>query len=304
MLKVLAIDDTRANLELVHEMLLSQDFEVATASNGKLGVEKAQTFDPDLIICDIEMPEMDGFEVLETLRRQERFKHTPFVFLTGVNTQDSIDRGVDLGADDYLLKPFTLKKLISTVTTSFKKAEALKETYQQKSQAVEENVLNMMCHDPVTGLLNSDTMGSHFLQITDELGEQNLAVLTFSVDQIDSYFDQSPTLGQAITKYVAKQLKKYYGSQERYLYYLGNQNFLAFAPYHQANSRLIMNLENLLAQISLPLRIGRYDVEIGLRAGISLYGPDGQEFNELLRKANQARAQSKTGPGQRYAFYV
>lgn len=304
MLKVLVIDDTLANLELVQEMLLSQEFEVATASDGETGIEKAQTFHPDLIICDIEMPGMDGFGVLESLRRQEAFKHTPFVFLTGVNTQESINRGADLGADDYLLKPFTLKKLISTVTTSFKKAQALKESFEQKSAAAEENIESLKIHDPVTGLLNSSTLANHFLDIITRLDGKSLALITFSVDQNEKFFDQSPALWQVITKYVANQLKKHYGADERFLYYIGHQTFLALVPFEQENSKLIQTIDTLMYQTSQPLRIGRYDVEVILRAGISIYGADGQELNELMRNANQARAQTHQQEGKQYAFYV
>ncbi|PIQ27029.1 hypothetical protein COW36_16035 [bacterium (Candidatus Blackallbacteria) CG17_big_fil_post_rev_8_21_14_2_50_48_46] len=304
MLKVLAIDDTLTNLELVKEMLLSQEFEVATASNGQEGIETARSFYPDLIICDIEMPEVDGFQVLETLRAQDDFKHTPFVFLTGVNTQESIDRGADLGADDYLLKPFTLKKLISTVTTSFKKAQALKETYQQHSVTVEENLEKVKMYDSVTGLLNSTTMGTHFIEIQAQLGDLSLAVITFSIDRIESYFDQSPTLGQTISKFAANQLKKQYGSQENYLYYLGHQNYLALVPFNQQNSKLTQSLERLIYQTIQPLRIGRYDVEVSLRAGISLNGIDGYDLPELMRKANLARVQAQKQTDKNYAFYV
>jgi hypothetical protein len=111
-----------------------------------------------------------------------------------------------------------------------------------------------------------------------QIGNKNLAILTFSIDQNNKFFDQSPTLGQVITKYVANQLKKFYGADEKNLYYLGHQTYLALVAFDQENSKLIQTIETLMYQTSQLLRIGRYDVEILLRAGISIYGAD--EFNQ------------------------
>ena len=115
MAKILVIEDEAELRANVGRLLKAEGYEVLTAENGAVGVELALAQPPDLIICDITMPEMDGFGVLFSLRENVTTSHIPFIFLTAsTRTYDRVF-GVELGANDYITKPFKLQELLEAV---------------------------------------------------------------------------------------------------------------------------------------------------------------------------------------------
>ena len=124
MKKILIVEDEagiRLNLTL---MLKGEGYTVDSAEDGRAGIEHAKSFGPDLVVSDVMMPELDGFGLLEALRADPRFVDTPFIFLTALSDRTSMRRGMNLGADDFLNKPFTRDELIEAVNTRLKKYES------------------------------------------------------------------------------------------------------------------------------------------------------------------------------------
>jgi two-component system alkaline phosphatase synthesis response regulator PhoP len=114
--KVLLIEDEKEVLELYRLKLTLDDYEVITAESGEEGLRKALEEKPDLIYLDIKMPQMDGFEVLQRLRREESTRKTPIVILSNFDEQDMIEKGLTLGANEYLIKSqFTPEQISSKV---------------------------------------------------------------------------------------------------------------------------------------------------------------------------------------------
>jgi len=123
--KVLVIEDEPSIRNNIMLMLKVERYAAVGAENGRIGVELARNDPPDLILCDVMMPEMDGFAVLEALRAEPRFAEIPFIFLTALDDRSSMRRGMNLGADDYLPKPFTRNELLEAVNSRLKKFETL-----------------------------------------------------------------------------------------------------------------------------------------------------------------------------------
>ncbi|HET7116783.1 MAG TPA: response regulator, partial [Hanamia sp.] len=115
MKKILLIDDSKDLRENTAEILELANYQVLTAENGKVGVGLAFREDPDLIICDIMMPELDGYGVLHLLQKNPSARNTPFIFLTAKTEHKDLRKGMELGADDYITKPFTGIELLSAV---------------------------------------------------------------------------------------------------------------------------------------------------------------------------------------------
>lgn len=115
--KILVIEDTENVRENIAEILESEEFDVQAAENGEIGIELAKKYQPDLILCDIMMPGIDGYEVIRQLRENDPTATTPFIFLTAKGTVDNIREGMLLGADDYIPKPFTIDQLLNAVNT-------------------------------------------------------------------------------------------------------------------------------------------------------------------------------------------
>ena len=137
MKKILIIEnnpDVRDNLS---EILTLGEYEATTAENGKSGVEKALESPPDLILCDIMMPELDGYGVLHILSRQAKTADVPFIFLTAKAEKEDFRKGMSLGADDYITKPFDDMALLQTVEARLKKSERLRTASAQATGSLD-----------------------------------------------------------------------------------------------------------------------------------------------------------------------
>lgn len=117
-------DDIRNNTA---EILELSNYKVIIAENGKVGVQKALEYTPDLIVCDIMMPVLDGYGVLHAVHKNESIKNTPFIFLTAKTERNDFRKGMELGADDYITKPFSGTELLKAVDSRLKKLDLLKE---------------------------------------------------------------------------------------------------------------------------------------------------------------------------------
>ncbi|MGN6417585.1 MAG: response regulator [Pseudobacter sp.] len=127
MKKILLIEDNNDIRENTAEILSLTNYKVITAENGKAGVELALKEKPDLIICDIMMPVLDGYGVLHMLHKNPEVKHTPFIFLSAKAERTDVRRGMELGADDYITKPFSGTELLNAVESRFKKIDLSRE---------------------------------------------------------------------------------------------------------------------------------------------------------------------------------
>lgn len=138
MKKILLIEDNKEMRENTAEILELAHYNVVTAPNGKEGVRLAETEKPDLIICDIMMPELDGYGVLHMLSKNPETVSIPFVFLTAKAEKSDHRKGMSMGADDYLTKPFDDMELLGAVEMRFKKSEQMKMRYAPNMDGLNE----------------------------------------------------------------------------------------------------------------------------------------------------------------------
>lgn len=136
MKKILVIEDNEDVRENLEEILELADYEVETAENGKVGVEKAQANPPDLILCDVMMPNLDGFGVLRILGRKPETADIPFVFLTAKAEKSDFRKGMNLGADDYITKPFDDVELLDAIEMRLKKNEKMKSSFDKTGEGL------------------------------------------------------------------------------------------------------------------------------------------------------------------------
>ncbi len=141
--KVLIIEDDNIVRENTAEILQLANYEVITAENGKIGIEKAKFFQPDLVICDILMPDLDGYGVLQIMMRSRTLQKIPLIFMSAKTKHDDIRRGMDLGASDYITKPFEESELLSAVASRLKRrdimmSKSINEDKQMKKWRIDE----------------------------------------------------------------------------------------------------------------------------------------------------------------------
>ncbi|MCU0527632.1 MAG: response regulator [Elainella sp. Prado103] len=141
MRKLLIIDDAEDLRQSMASLLADAGFEVLEAADGLRGVQLAQTKLPDLILCDIAMPGYDGYQVLETLRHNPRTSSISIIFLTGKGTRLDMRRGIELGADDYLIKPCSVEEILGAVNTRLEKQAALRVRTQQELNNLRSSII-------------------------------------------------------------------------------------------------------------------------------------------------------------------
>ncbi len=127
--RILVIEDEKPVRTNILDLLKVEGYEVFGAENGRIGLQLVQEHLLDLIICDVLMPQMDGFEVLRLLHENPETQTIPFIFLTAKAERTDIRQGMELGAYDYLTKPFTRTELLGAVTTQLKKREQIMQQY-------------------------------------------------------------------------------------------------------------------------------------------------------------------------------
>ena len=144
MKKILVIEDEQTVRASLLDLLEAEGYEVIAAENGLIGVGLARKERPDLIICDIMMPKMDGYEVLTALHQEPLLATIPFIFLTAKADKSELREGMVLGADDYLTKPFTRLELFAAITTRLDKQALLSTQIYQKLEALSHNLASSL----------------------------------------------------------------------------------------------------------------------------------------------------------------
>jgi len=150
--KILVIEDAEPLRNDIMEMLTFEKFEVKGAENGLVGVQVAREYLPDLIICDIMMPEMNGYDVLNELRKEEQTLAIPFIFLTAKTDRIDVRKGMGLGADDYLTKPFVAEQLLDTIQARLEHRDRLSGMIEQRMNELSNNIITALPHELRTPL--------------------------------------------------------------------------------------------------------------------------------------------------------
>lgn len=152
MKKILVVEDAQSLRKDVLEMLGFEGYQGIGAENGLVGVQQAREHLPDLIICDIMMPEMDGYGVLEQLRKDPRTQSIPFIFLTARTERLDMRLGMELGADDFLTKPFHAAELLKTVKTRLDMEEKRRAAVDEDMNKLRDNIMMALPHELRTPL--------------------------------------------------------------------------------------------------------------------------------------------------------
>ncbi|MEI8202554.1 MAG: response regulator [Bacteroidota bacterium] len=171
MYKILLIEDETNLRKNICEILELNNYIVIEAENGHEGIQKIFNEQPHLVICDIMMSELDGYAVLKTVRYSKSFANLPFIFLTARTSHEDSRLGMELGADDYITKPFATKDLLNIIKTRLARNEVINSEINQKVEEYKKNLSTVYSHELYTGLtlihMASDILINHYPQITE-----------------------------------------------------------------------------------------------------------------------------------------
>ncbi len=147
MKKILIIDDAEFILESTSTLLRFEGYDIYTASDGESGISEVFNVKPDLILCDISMPKVDGYGVLERVRSHPETSTIPFIFLTAFTEKSNMRQGMEKGADDFLVKPYTRDELIAAIDAQWNKHHLIEKQVQEKVEEVGRNVTYALPHE-------------------------------------------------------------------------------------------------------------------------------------------------------------
>lgn len=173
MVKILVIEDEmeiRANLL---ELLALEGFDIIGADNGATGLVGALEHNPDLILCDVMMPELDGHDVLAALRQEPQTALTPFIFLTALADKTDIRKGMSLGADDYITKPFVCSEVIDAINLRLEKQTALSEQHKREHAEVATLQKEVRQFRDVLNSVQAELISDVRTQLKDTLSQLN-----------------------------------------------------------------------------------------------------------------------------------
>lgn len=155
---ILVIEDEEIIRETIQDILAEEGYKVLAADNGRTGVEIAKKEIPDFIICDVMMPELDGYGVINELKNDKSTALIPFIFLTAKSQKGDLREGMALGADDYLIKPFTTDELLTVISTRLEKSKTIEEKTENKLDELRTNIIYSLPHElrtSLTGILTA-----------------------------------------------------------------------------------------------------------------------------------------------------
>ncbi len=191
---ILIVDDTPKNIQVVGTVLREKEYNISVATNGLDAIKLTEKALPDLILLDIMMPEMDGYETCEKLKENEKTKNIPIIFLTAKNEIEDKIKGFDLGAVDYVTKPFNIPELLARVKThlelKFGREDIIDLNKKNKKESNErKELIHVLCHDlsnPFHSLISVFDMVEHTgMEFNKELQGEVKKVVENGVKTID-----------------------------------------------------------------------------------------------------------------------
>ena len=299
-------------------MLMLEDFEVLQAGNGREGIEIAQSQLPNLIICDVMMPVLDGYGVLTALQQDTSTASIPFVFLTARGTKQDIRYGMNLGADDYLIKPFTQDELLDAISIRLRKQANSLQQYRSELESKQEQLDYLLYHDPLTQLPNQLSLQDKFQQIVVSVAptipstpdEVTFPLILISLDRLHLInqllgYEGGNELLCALVKEIQSFLQPqdiitYLNSNEFVILLVAERQTLNLETAHAQTTNFI---QSLLQKLSTPLLIRHQEVVLHLLFGIAFYPQNGRTLAQLLQKATIAKESAKSQLSAPFQFY-
>jgi len=303
MTKILLIEDDPVVQTLIVKLLQAEGFEAIAAINGEEGLEAAHQTQPDLILCDVMMPVCDGYEVLRRLNENPVTASIPFIFLTAKAEKAERRQGMNLGADDYLSKPFRREELLRAITARLAKREAIVQPYQAEMQRAAATLEQMVYQDKLTQLPNR----AWFVrQVGEALQDDSeapppLAVLVIHLDWGETRdADSLPAL--ELLQQVANRLQQSLGD-EYPLAYLGHHKFGLLLRSLSHDQEADQTARALLRILGTPYEVLHQRFEPKVQVGLT----DGQERDagaeHVMVQAEMALKRIQRRSGSRVASY-
>jgi diguanylate cyclase (GGDEF)-like protein len=296
MATILVIEDVESLREEIMESLSYEGFDVLGAENGVIGVQIANTYLPNLIICDIAMPELDGYGTLMALRQEPTTSMIPFIFLTAMTEKADMRQAMQLGADDYLTKPFTSEELLGAIASRLQKYNSVREHYYDEIKAVGERFEYLSSHDGLTQLPNRILFHESLNQaiLHAKINSKSIALLLLDMDNFNIINNTlGNDIGDQLFKAIAERLKRYAAPCDMVARIQGDEFALIISEVKDTAS-IKQETQKILDLLSRPYNLYGHEVFITSSIGITIFPDDHQETDGLIKNAELAMYYAKS----------
>lgn len=332
MKKILVIEDEELVRNNILEILDTVDFRVIGACNGGIGVQLAEEHLPDLILCDVMMPELDGYGVLEALRNNPVTATIPFIFLTAKGDKTDIRQGMNLGADDYLTKPFRRKELLGAIEARLIKHDALYQGYAREQNRAVAPVRKVrtersesIYYDHLTNLPNQLLVREQFEPLRDRTHEKGgwISILSIGLDRFKRINQNlGHDFGDRLLKEVAQRLSQSVRPGDILARLHTDQFAIVLASGVDNGDRPTLRdprdysslstgkpmpeaiAQPILDRLTQPFCLENREIFITASIGLSFYPQDGEDVDQLMKNAGVAMSYAKQLGGNQYQSYT
>ncbi len=309
MIKILVIEDEKLVRDNILELLEVEGFQTVWAANGRQGVEVAQKELPNLIICDVMMPEVDGYQVLHLLRKNLQIATVPFIFLSAKATRADFRKGMQLGAYDYLTKPFTRAELLGAIQTQLEKSALVQECYSSQLRQAEEKLNYLIYHDSITGLPNRlslrekfTTLTNNYSSITDN--QQVISVICLRLDRLNRINETlGHDYGDLLLQSVAKRLQLHFKGNDDAVTYLNPNRFIIMLGATTGKEVVAEVAKKVLEIINQSFILNGKEVFATASIGIAFSFPCQTSLEDLLKRSQLAMDSAVSQGGNQYQFF-
>ncbi|HIK10550.1 MAG TPA: EAL domain-containing protein [Oscillatoriaceae cyanobacterium M33_DOE_052] len=304
MTKILVIEDEEIVRANILEILESGEFEAIGAENGRIGIEIAENQIPDLVICDITMPEIDGYGVLEKLRQNPSTATIPFIFLTARADKTDFRTGMNLGADDYLTKPFRRQELLACIAARLRKQAAYEQRSKRELRQVEAQLNYSLYYDQLTKLPNQLLLRERFQQNLKQSDPREFhSIMLVDLDRFDEITE---ALGNKrrdlLIQEVASRLTVAVNAKDTVARLQTHKFAIILTPRERATGEAIA--QNVLNLLNRPFQSDGYEVCLAASIGIAATVGDGDDLDGTIKNAQIALSHAKQLGGNQYQIYT
>jgi diguanylate cyclase (GGDEF)-like protein len=289
--KILVIeDDTQVRISL-SELLISEGYQVYAAENGLRGIKAALEY------------QLDGYGVLRELRKHRVTTNIPFIFLTGLGSRQDQRQGMNLGADDYLLKPYTLEEVIAAIDTRLAKQASVTQHYVMELKEAEERLNSLLFYDNVTRLPNRALLGQRFNWINEVAGiHASNTLLSISIDRLNRINESLGfILGDSLLRVIGARLQRLITDHDTVARIQAGQ-FAILLP--SSDKQQAINLaKTILEDLAEPFNLEGQELFVTGSIGMAFSPKDGMDLDTLLKNADVALNYVQERGGNFFHFY-
>ncbi len=306
--KILIVDDIPANIRLLESYLVNSVYELYQAKDGEEAIQQIEAVEPDLILLDIMMPKMNGYDTCRLIKKSEKGRFTPVIMVTALNEGESQIRGIESGADDFISKPINKYELRARVK-SLLRIKTLHDQLQDKIDQLErtkERLRQLAIKDGLTGLYNYRHLKKtlNYEVQRSERHKSPFSLIMFDIDHFKKYNDTFGHLAgdkvlQIIAKLLVRNLRRI-DTAARY----GGEEFAVLLPNTvKKNARVVAEkLRTLIERYPFPYQANQSDNNLTISLGLSNYPADGRSFEQLVECADKRLYRAKAS-GRNQVIY-